>query len=92
MAITSKIRFFARLSELTGIREIEVEVNKGTTVSSLFQELCNRYPELSDYENRLMFAVNAEYVDATQILQGGEEIALIPPVSGGSFIIGNNAI
>ena len=61
-------------------------------MGGLFQDLCNRYPELSSYEDRLMFAVNAEYVDTTKILQGGEEVALIPPVSGGSFIIGNDAI
>ena len=53
------------------------------TVTDLFWSLCSRYPELSDYAEKLMFAVNAEYVDSSFILQGGEEVALIPPVSGG---------
>ena len=79
----AKVRLFARLSELAGVRETEVELGEGLSVSDLFQALCSRYPELGDYEGRLMFAVNAEYVDSTHPLRGGEEVALIPPVSGG---------
>ena len=55
-------------------------------MTEVFRMLCSRYPELSDYGERLMFAVNAEYVDSSFILKGGEEVALIPPVSGGGRV------
>ena len=79
----TKVRFFARLSELAGQRETELEVGEGLTVGDLFRVLCGRYPGLAEYEGRLMFAVNAEYVDPSHPLRGDEEVALIPPVSGG---------
>ncbi len=80
----AKVRFFARLRELAGQGEIEVEVGEGLTVADLFQALCARYPALEEYEGRLMFAVNAEYAQPSRPLRGGEEVALIPPVSGGA--------
>ncbi len=80
----ARVRFFARLSELAETRETEVEVGEGLTVADLFATLCSRFPGLSDYEGRLLFAVNAEYVQPSYPLRGGEEVALIPPVSGGA--------
>ncbi len=80
----AKIRLFARLSELAGQREMEMEVGEGLTLGDLFQALCARYPGLREYEGRLLFAVNAEYADLSYPLRGGEEVALIPPVSGGA--------
>lgn len=86
MATLVKVRLFARLSDLAGIRETEIELAKEGTVTDVFRMLCSRYPELSDYKERLMFAVNAEYVDSSFTLKGGEEVALIPPVSGGDRV------
>ena len=86
MTTLVKVRLFARLSDLAGTRETEIELVEQITVTDLFWSLCSRYPELSDYRERLMFAVNAEYVDASFILKGGEEVALIPPVSGGDRV------
>ena len=60
-------------------------------MAEVFRMLCASYPELSDYRERLMFAVNAEYVDSSFILKGGEEVALIPPVSGGDRVRGCDA-
>jgi len=79
----AKVRLFARLSELAGTRETEVELGEGMSVAEAFRLLCRRYPRLADYDSRLMFAVNSEYVPAQHPLRGGDELALIPPVSGG---------
>jgi molybdopterin converting factor subunit 1 len=79
-----KVRLYARLSELAGHREIEEEVGEGLTVGDLFQALCTRYPALGDYADSLMFAVDTEYVQPSHALRAGEEVALIPPVSGGA--------
>lgn len=80
----AKVRLFARLSELAGTRETEVELGEGMSVAEAFRLLCQRYPRLADYDSRLMYAVNSEYVPAQHPLRGGDELALIPPVSGGS--------
>jgi len=79
----AKVRFFARLAELAGTRETEVELGEGLSVAEAFQALCQRFPELADHSDSLMYAVNAEYVSADHPLRAGDELALIPPVSGG---------
>ena len=86
----TKVRFFARLSDLTGVRETSIEVGEGLSMADLFAALCSRYPELKDYEERLAFAVGNEYVDASFPLRGGEDVALIPPVSGGCSVGGSD--
>ena len=80
----AKVRLFARLSELAGFRETEVELGEGLSARDLYTLLCRRHPELSGFEETLMFAVNAEYVTPGHPLRDGDEVALIPPVSGGS--------
>jgi molybdopterin synthase catalytic subunit len=77
------VRLFARLSELAGTRVAEVELGEGLTAGDAFRALCQRYPDLADFEDSLMFAVNAEYVQADHPLRDGDELAIIPPVSGG---------
>ena len=79
----AKVRFFARLAELAGTRETEVELGEGLSVAEAFRALCRRFPGLADHAHSLMYAVNAEYVSADHPLRAGDELALIPPVSGG---------
>ena len=79
----ARVRFFARLAEATGTRETEVELGEGLSVGDAFRLLCQRFPELADHAESLMYAVNSEYVPPDHPLQAGDELALIPPVSGG---------
>lgn len=81
------VRLFARLSELAGAREVEVELGEGLTAADVYALLTRRYPALAGFENRLMYAVNAEYVSPDHPVRDGDEVALIPPVSGGSRAI-----
>jgi molybdopterin synthase catalytic subunit len=80
----AKVRLFARLAELAGARETEVELGEGLSVAEAFAVLCRDYPELADLGGSLMYAVNAEYVSPDHPLRPGDELALIPPVSGGA--------
>jgi len=80
----ARVRFFARLAEAAGTRETEVELGEGLSVGEAFRLLCQRFPELADHADSVMYAVNAEYVPPDHPLQAGDELALIPPVSGGS--------
>src|SRR3990172_9935885 len=79
----AKVRLFARLADLAGTRETEVELGEGLSVAEAFRVLCRRFPEMADHAGSLMYAVNAEYVSPDPPLRAGDELALIPPVSGG---------
>lgn len=61
-----------------------MEMPEGSSVSDLVIKLSGRYPLLTSEPGTLVVAVNYEYVDHTYCLMEGDEIALIPPVSGGS--------
>jgi molybdopterin converting factor subunit 1 len=78
-----KMLLFAVLSDIVGETNREVEVAEGTRAIDLWSELRARYPELEPYERPPFTAVNEEYVPAETVLRGGDEVAFIPPVSGG---------
>jgi sulfur-carrier protein len=76
-----KIKTFGISRDILGGREVELDVN-GTSVGDLRKALSSRYPEL-DKLNSLFIAVNQEYAPDENVLTEKDEIALIPPVSGG---------
>jgi len=78
-----RVQLFAALYEALGQREVSLEVPEGTSLAQLYQRLCAAFPPLAQYAERLLFAVNADYAPPTYRLQEGDEVALIPPVSGG---------
>jgi molybdopterin converting factor subunit 1 len=78
------VKFFAALRDMTGRRELNLEVREGLTVGELHRDLCARFPRLASYRTSLMYSVNAEYVHADYALHEGDEVAFIPPVSGGA--------
>jgi len=78
------VKFFAALHDMTGRRELNLEVRDGLTVGELQRNLCARFPRLADYSGSLMYSVNAEYVPPDYPLGDGDEVAFIPPVSGGA--------
>jgi molybdopterin converting factor subunit 1 len=79
-----RVRLFARLGELAGTRELVMETGEGLTAADVYRLLCERHPEMAGMDCSLMYAVNAEYVGPDHPLRDGDELALIPPVSGGS--------
>lgn len=77
-----KIKLFALGRELVGKEEFEIEVEENTTAQLVVDRLKSEYPKLSEL-NTFLVAVNMEYADMEAKLNGGDEIAIIPPVSGG---------
>lgn len=75
-----KILTFGICRDITGVSELDWPEAKN--VGKLKEELFNQYPELRKLAS-LAIAVDNEYVQDDRELKGGEEIALIPPVSGG---------
>ncbi len=79
-----RILAFASAAEAMGRTESSLSVAEGTTVAMLRRELEGRHPELGALWERLAVAVNGEIADSNQLLTEGCEVALLPPVSGGS--------
>lgn len=75
-----KILWFAHLSEAVGKRELEIEV-AGMTVAALKKQLQEQYPDL--VLEHVLTAGNEEYVADDMVLDNGDVVAFIPPVSGG---------
>ena len=78
-----KLRFFASLRERLGRSEDSREVPEGATVRTVWEALKREHPALVEVERSLAFAVAQEYVDGDHPLRDNDELALIPPVSGG---------
>ena len=83
-----RVRLFALQRELAGEREIPLELESGATVESAWDALVGRFPVLAPGRPSVRFARNGEYVDASEPLADGDELACIPPVSGGAAIGG----
>jgi molybdopterin converting factor subunit 1 len=77
------VRLFARLRDIAGASELTREVAPGATIQSVWRELAGEYPELIRYERSISSAVNADYAAMDQVVRDGDEIAFLPPVSGG---------
>jgi molybdopterin converting factor subunit 1 len=79
-----RVRLFAMQRETAGTKELRLEVPLGSTVDDAWAAIVEVVPALGPGRRSLRFAVNGEYADAGRPLADGDEIACIPPVSGGS--------
>jgi molybdopterin synthase catalytic subunit len=80
------VRYFAGHRDITGRSEERLDLEPGATVGSVWDALVARYPRLSGYTGRLLYAVNQQYSTLATALSDGDEVAFIPPVSGGNHI------
>jgi molybdopterin converting factor subunit 1 len=79
-----RVRLFAMQREAAGTRELRLEVPLGSTVDDAWAAVVEAVPALAPGRRSLRFAVNGDYADTDRPLADGDEIACIPPVSGGS--------
>ena len=79
-----RVILFAIHREKLGQGQVDMELPLGATVADLLNGMASRFPEFVDLKDGLMVAVNTEYVDSQSVLNNGDEVALIPPVSGGN--------
>jgi len=77
------VRLFAKLRDLAGSGELVREVPPPATVQSVWKALVSEMPALADYERTMSVAVNADYSRMSSPVQDGDEVAFLPPVSGG---------
>ena len=74
--------YWGMVAEVAGCRKESWQRDPHETVSTFKTKLLNKYPELLELAS-IKFAVNDEYVSDSQKIGGGEEVSVIPPVSGG---------
>lgn len=79
-----KAVLFAGLAQRLGVREEWIELDGAPTAGDVFQHYCRREPLLGELGKSVMLAVNAEFCPPDTPLRDGDEIALLPPMSGGS--------
>jgi molybdopterin converting factor subunit 1 len=77
------IRLFARLRDLAGSGDLTRDLPSPATVHSVWKSLTTECPALLEYERTLSVAVNAEYSRMSATVRDGDEVAFLPPVSGG---------
>ena len=77
------VRLFARLRDLAGAGELVREVPDQATVAAVWNVLAAELPSIREYERTMSVAVNAEYSQMAAAVHDGDEVAFLPPVSGG---------
>jgi molybdopterin converting factor subunit 1 len=77
------IRLFARLRDLAGSSELVRDVPDPATVQTVWSALVGEMPTLREYERTMSVAVNADYSKMSASVREGDEVAFLPPVSGG---------
>ncbi len=79
------VKYFANLKQMAGKDEDQFEINEGTTLEQLSDLIKQAVPQLGDMvrEKKVMISVNYDVVPLDTVLKNGDEIALLPPFSGG---------
>lgn len=77
------VKLFALMREKAGTDTVSLEVPEGAHLTQAVAALVRHYPVLEPYVANTRFALRADFVDTETMLAPGDELALIPPVSGG---------
>ena len=78
-----QVRFFAALRDAVGAREVERNLEDGSTVATLLEGLTSDYPRLAPHTQAMAPSVNQDSCTLQTELHEGDEVAFSPPVSGG---------
>jgi sulfur-carrier protein len=77
------IRLFGRLREMAGASEFQRDVPAAATVAAAWELLVSEFPQVAPYARSVSAAVNADFAKMTAAVADGDEVAFLPPVSGG---------
>jgi molybdopterin converting factor subunit 1 len=78
-----EILLFGAAADRAGTRKVQLELGEAKTLREIWPALVGRHPELSTMRDTLAFAVNGEYARMDGRVEPGDEVAVLPPVSGG---------
>ncbi|NET64072.1 MAG: MoaD/ThiS family protein [Moorea sp. SIO1G6] len=82
-SITVTVKLFAAYQETYGLPELQLGFPPQTSVSAVLDRLLSEHPELEQWREVTRFGINLQFVPPDTPLQDGDEVVLIPPVSGG---------
>jgi len=78
-----RVLFFGQLKDITGVAQEDAELSDGARVEDLFERYGQRFPKLASFRASIAASVNQEYAAWRAPLSSGDEVAFLPPVSGG---------
>ncbi|PZV25965.1 MAG: molybdopterin synthase sulfur carrier subunit [Snowella sp.] len=81
--ITITIKLFAAYQEAYNVGELKRDFSPNTSILEVLNQLISERPELEKWRSLTRFGLNLQFVEAETLLQDGDEIVFIPPVSGG---------
>ncbi|XP_019084052.1 PREDICTED: molybdopterin synthase sulfur carrier subunit [Camelina sativa] len=82
-SVEIKVLLFARARELTGVPDLTLKMPSGSTTQKCMDELVLKFPNLKEVRSCVVLALNEEYTTDSAIVQHRDELAIIPPISGG---------
>ncbi len=82
-AVTVTVKLFAIYQEAYGAPELQLQLPAGAAVAAVLDRLIADRPHLAQWRDLTRFGINLQFVEPTTLLQNGDEVVLVPPVSGG---------
>ena len=82
--MTVRVLFFGPVRDLTGAAQETITLDQPATLSAVFEQYATKFPLLRDLASSIVLARNQEFADPSTLLADGDEVAFLPPVSGGS--------
>jgi molybdopterin converting factor subunit 1 len=92
VGIRIRVRLFAIQRELAGAREVTLDLDRGASIETAWTALVALHPVLAPGRSFVRFARNGDYADGDAMLVDGDEVAIIPPVSGGAAAQGRRIL
>ncbi|MFN7105209.1 MAG: molybdenum cofactor biosynthesis protein [Pyrobaculum sp.] len=83
------VKYFSALRDVTGKIREELEIREGATLGDLLDWFFKTYPKAEAFREEMLVLVNGRTVDGTYVLKEGDEVAIMPPVSGGGGVVQN---
>lgn len=77
------VKFFASARDTVGQKDLTIELERNSKVEDLMNHLYQRYPELEEMKEQLLISVNKDRTSKDETLKDGDEVAVMPPVTGG---------
>jgi sulfur-carrier protein len=81
--VTVTVKLFAAYQEACGVSELQLHLPLGSAVAVVRDRLIAQHPQLAQWQDLTRFGINLQFVSSDTLLQDGDEVVLIPPVSGG---------
>jgi molybdopterin converting factor subunit 1 len=78
-----RVLFFGQLKDIAGVSQEDAELSEGARVEDLYERYARRFPRLAEFRPSVVASVNQEYAEWRAALAAGDEVAFLPPVSGG---------